>query len=43
MNYKKITVQGGIGGTKKIATLREFVEYKNGDVSLIVNQMNEEE
>ncbi len=43
MNYKKITVQDGNGGTKKISTLREFVEYKNGDVSLIVEKRNGEE
>ncbi|BCU05707.1 EcoRV family type II restriction endonuclease [Allochromatium tepidum] len=43
MNYKKITVQDGKGGTKKISTLREFVEYKNGDVSLIVDKRNDEE
>ncbi|MBK1693187.1 restriction endonuclease [Chromatium weissei] len=43
MNYKKITVQDGKGGTKKIATLREFVAYKNGDVSLIVDRRNSEE
>jgi hypothetical protein len=42
MNYKKITVQDGKGGTKKIATLREFVAYKNGDVSLIVDKRNGE-
>src|SRR3990167_4505714 len=33
MNYKKITIQDGKGGTKKISNLREYVEYKNGDVS----------
>ena len=43
MNYKKITVQDGKGGTKKISTLREFVEYKNGDVSLVVEKRNGEE
>lgn len=43
MNYKKITVQDGKGGTKKISSLREFVEYKNGDVSLIVNKRNGKE
>jgi hypothetical protein len=43
MNYKKITIQDGKGGTKKISTLREFVEYKNGDVSLVVNKRNGEE
>lgn len=40
MNYKKITIQDGKGGTKKISTLREFVEYKNGDVSLVVGKRN---
>lgn len=40
MNYKKITIQDGNGGTKKISTLREFVEYKNGDASQIVNKRN---
>lgn len=43
MNYKKITVQDGKGGTKKISTLREFVEYKSGDVSLVVKKRNGEE
>ena len=43
MNYKKITIQDGKGGTKKISTLREFVEYKNGDVSLVVKKRNGEE
>lgn len=40
MNYKKITVQDADGDTKKISTLRQFVEYKNGDVSLIVDKKN---
>ena len=43
MNYKKITVQDGNGGTNKISTLREFVKYKNGDVSLVVEKRNGEE
>lgn len=43
MNYKKITVQDGKGGTKKICTLREFVEYKSGDVSLVVDKRNSQE
>lgn len=43
MNYKKITVQDERGGTKKISTLREFVEYKSGDVSLVVDKRNGEE
>ncbi len=42
MNYKKITVQDKNGGTKKISSLREFVEYKNGDVTLIVDKRNGE-
>jgi hypothetical protein len=43
MNYKKITVQDGKGGTKKISTLLEFVEYKGGDTSLVVNKGNGKE
>ncbi len=43
MNYKKITIHDGKGGTKKISTLRDFVEYKNGDLSLVVNKRNGEE
>ncbi len=42
MNYKKITVKNGKRGTKKISTLREFVEYKKGDVSLVVDKRNGE-
>jgi hypothetical protein len=41
-NYKKITIQDGKGGTKKISNLREFVEYKKGDVCLIVDKNNSE-
>jgi hypothetical protein len=41
MNYKKITITDGKGGTKKISTLKEFVNYKQGDVSLIVNSVNQ--
>lgn len=36
MNYKKITVPDNNGGTKIISSLKEFVEYKKGDISLIV-------
>lgn len=43
MNYRKITIQDGKGGTKKVSTLREFVAYKNGDVSLVVDKRNGEE
>jgi len=40
MNYKKITIPDGKGGTKKISTLKEFVEYRKGDVSLIIPKHN---
>ncbi len=36
MNYKKITVPDNNGSTKIISSLKEFVEYKKGDISLIV-------
>ncbi|MDR3727993.1 MAG: EcoRV family type II restriction endonuclease [Terracidiphilus sp.] len=41
MNYGKITVPNETGGTKKIAKLRDFVEYKKGDTSLIVAKKND--
>lgn len=40
MNYRKITIPDGKGDTKKISTLKEFVAYRNGDVSLIVEKRN---
>jgi hypothetical protein len=40
MNYKKITIQNEKGETRKISSLREFVEYKKGDASLILNKRN---
>jgi len=40
MNYRKITIQDGQGGTKKISTLKEFVAYRGGDVSLVVDKQN---
>jgi hypothetical protein len=40
MNYKKITIQDMNGDTKKISTLKQFVEYKSGDTSLIVGKKN---
>ena len=43
MNYKKTTVQDEKGGTKKFSTLREFVEHKNGYVSLFVGKRNSKE
>jgi len=42
MNYKKITIPDGKGGTKKISTLQEFVEYRKGDISLVVTKRNGE-
>jgi hypothetical protein len=42
MNYGKITIPDGVGGTKKIANLKDFVEYKKGDVSLIVAKNSED-
>ena len=43
MNYKKITISDGAGGTKKIGNLKDFVIYRKGDATKIVNQSNEEE
>ena len=40
MNYGKITIPDGNGGTKKITALKDFVEYRKGDVSLIVPKHN---
>lgn len=40
MNYRKITIPDGKGGTKKISSLAEFVQYRNGDLSLIVPKRN---
>ena len=40
MNYNKITISDGKGGTKKITSLKEFVEYRKGDTSLIVPKHN---
>lgn len=36
MNYGQITIPNGRGGTKKITTLLDFVEYRSGDVDLVV-------
>lgn len=35
MNYNKITIKDGRGSTKKITNIKEFVEYRKGNVSLI--------
>lgn len=40
MNYNKITISNGKKGTKKITSLKEFVEYRKGDVSKIVPKHN---
>lgn len=40
MNYGKITIPDGKGGTKKISTLKDFLDYKKGDTSLIVPKQN---
>ncbi len=42
MNYSKITIPDGKGGagTKKITALKDFVDYRNGDISLIVQKRN---
>lgn len=38
MNYKKIKIRKSNGEVKCISNLKEFVEYKNGDVSKIVKK-----
>jgi len=40
MNYGKITITDKKGGTKKITSLEDFVEYRKGDISLIVPKHN---
>ncbi|WP_305858101.1 EcoRV family type II restriction endonuclease [Balneatrix alpica] len=40
MNYNKITIPNGKKGTKKITSLKEFVEYRKGDTSKIVPKHN---
>ena len=40
MNYRKITIPNGKKGTKKISKLREFVKYRKGDLSLVVDKRN---
>lgn len=43
INYKKITILDEKGEAKIISTLRDFVGYKNGDLSLVINKRNGEE
>ena len=40
VNYNKITIPDGKGGTRKITSLKDFVEYRKGDVSKIVPKRN---
>lgn len=40
MNYCKIIVQDKQGVTHKISTLKAFVAYRGGDVSLVVDKQN---
>ncbi len=40
MNFQKITISDEKGGTRKIRNLEEFVEYRNGDPSLVVPRNN---
>ena len=43
MNYRKITITDTKGGTRRISSLRDFVEYRNGDKNLIVDKNNKDE
>ncbi|MCK5740656.1 MAG: EcoRV family type II restriction endonuclease [Chlorobi bacterium] len=38
MNYRKIVIDDGKGGTTKISTLIDFVKYRNGDISKVVSK-----
>ena len=40
MNYNKIIIPDGKGGTRKITSLNDFVRYRKGDLSLIVSKHN---
>ena len=40
MNYGKIIIPDGAGGARKITALKDFVEYRGGDTSLIVPKRN---
>ena len=40
MNFGKIIIPDGKGGTKKITSLKDFVEYRKGDTTLIVPKRN---
>lgn len=40
MNYKRIIIPDDKGSTKKITTLKDFVDYRQGDTTLIVPKHN---
>lgn len=40
MNYGKITMKTESGETKRITALKDFIEYRGGDTSLIVPRNN---
>jgi hypothetical protein len=40
MNYNKIIIPDGKGGTRKINSLTDFVRYRKGNLSLIVSKHN---
>jgi len=42
MNYRKITIPDGKGGTRRISNLKDFVNYRKGDTALIVAKHNAE-
>jgi hypothetical protein len=42
MNYGKITIKDEKGETKKISRLVDFVNYRQGNASLVVPMSNEE-
>lgn len=41
MNYNKIIIHNNKGGTKKITSLIDFVEYRKGNIALIVPKNNQ--
>ncbi len=41
INYGNITIKTPAGVRKKITSLKEFVEYRNGDASKIVVRNND--
>jgi hypothetical protein len=42
INFRKIKTTMANGDTSIIASLKEFVEYRKGDVSLIVSKRSKE-